>query len=95
MQKTNRKTNHTVTLSCLASPGQWDGWILDYVLRPVSREGSYQGETKCIPTNSNNYDSLLNNTHSTVDDWRNLDKMKLNEPGRQRLARHSLMIEAL
>ena len=60
-----------------------DRQILD-VLHPVNREGSYQGETKCIPTTSS--DSLFN-THSTVEDWRNLGKMKLNEPGRQKLGR--------
>ena len=55
-------------------------------LRPVNREGSYQGETKRIPTTSNNSDSLLN-TQYTVGDWRNLGEMKLNEPGRQKLGR--------
>ena len=30
------------------------------VLRPVNCKGSYQGETKCIPTASTNSDSLLN-----------------------------------
>ena len=37
------------------------------VLRPVNREGSYQGETKCIPTTSQSSDSLLN-TYSTGED---------------------------
>ena len=45
------------------------------VLRPVNREGSHQGETKCIPTTSTNSDSLLN-THSTVED---LEKFGENE----------------
>ena len=31
-----------------------------------------------------NYDSLFN-THSTGDDWKNVEKMKVNEPGRQKL----------
>ena len=38
-------------------------------LRPVNREGSYQGETRCIPTTSKNADSLylvLLYTHSTL-----------------------------
>ena len=34
----------------------------------------YQSETKCIPTTSTNSDSLFN-THSTVEDWRHLEKM--------------------
>ena len=59
------------------------------VLRPVNREGSYEGETKCIPTTRAHSDSQLS-THSgisTVEDWRNVGKMKLNEPGRQKLGR--------
>ena len=44
------------------------------------------GETKCIPTTSKNSESLFN-THSTVDDRINLENMKLNEPGRQKLGR--------
>ena len=56
-----------------------DRQILD-VLRTVNHEGSYQGETKRVPTTSKNSDSQLN-AHSTVEDWRNLgEKMKLNEP---------------
>ena len=42
---------------------------------------SYLGETKCIPNTSTNSDSLLN-TQSTVEDWRNVGKMKLNETGK-------------
>ena len=61
-----------------------DGYILD-VLRPVNREGSYQEKEYCIPTTSKNSDALLN-THFTIDD---VDKLKLNEPGRQKLGRHS------
>ena len=60
-----------------------DREILDD-LRPVNREGSYQGETKSIPITSIHFDSLLN-THSTVEGWRNVGKMKLNQPGRQKL----------
>ena len=41
------------------SLGSGQGQILD-VLRPVNREGSYQGETKCIPTTSKISDSLFN-----------------------------------
>ena len=53
--------------------------ILD--VRPLNREGSqYQGECPIMSTNS---DSLLNKlTHSIVEDWINLGKMKLNEPVR-------------
>ena len=40
--------------------------ILD-VLRPVNRDGSYQGEIKCILTTSTHFGSLLN-THSTIED---------------------------
>ena len=50
-------------------------------LRLVIREGSYQGERKCIPTASTKCNSHFN-THSAVEDWRNLEKMKLNGPGR-------------
>ena len=56
-----------------------DRSVLD-VLRPVNRERSYQGETKCIPTTSKILIDYLN-TYSTVEGWRNLGKMKLNEPG--------------
>ena len=51
-------------------------------LRPVNREGSHQGETKCVPTTSENCD---NNTHPTVQGWRTLGEMKLNELGRQKV----------
>ena len=44
------------------------------------------GGKKCIPTESKHSDSLLN-THSNVEDLRNLGGMKLNEPGRQKLGR--------
>ena len=44
------------------------GQILD-VFRPVDRERSHQGETKCIPTTSTSSGSLLN-THATVEDRR-------------------------
>ena len=56
-----------------------DGWILGD-LRPVNREGSYQGETKRIPTTSANADSLLN-THSTVEDWKNTGKNDVERAG--------------
>ena len=56
------------------------------VLRPVNREGSHHGETKCIPTTTTYSKSQLN-TQSTVEYWRNSGKMKLNEPGRQKLGR--------
>ena len=75
---------------------QTDRYMTD-VLRPVNREGPYQGETTCISTiiiissiiiiiatTSTNCGSLFN-AHSTVEDWGNLQKMKLNEPGRQKL----------
>ena len=39
---------------------------------------------QCISTKGTNSDSLLD-THSTVEDWRKLGKMKLIEPGRQKL----------
>ena len=48
-----------------------------YVLRPVNCEGSYPGETKCIPTTSkilNHY--LPGKTHSTVED---LEQKEENE----------------
>ena len=54
-----------------------------FTLPQVNREGSYQGEPKCIPTTSEKSDSLFN-THSTFEDYRNLGKMKLNEPGRKK-----------
>ena len=68
----------------------WETEILD-VLRPVNREGSYQDETKCNPTTNENSDSLFS-TDSTIEDWRNWEKMQLNEPGRQRnqVSRHSM-----
>ena len=56
------------------------------MLRPVNREESYQGETKCIPTTSKRFDSVLN-AHYIVEDSRNVGEMKSNEPGRQKLDR--------
>ena len=47
-----------------------------------------ESETKCIPTTSKRSDSLRN-TLSTVADGRNLEKMKLNEPGRQKIGRQA------
>ena len=47
-----------------------------------------ESETKCIPTTSKRSDSLRN-TLSTVDDGRNLEKMKLNEPERQKIGRQA------
>ena len=44
-------------LSTSVCSAWWHSKIL-YVLRPVIREGSYQGETKCIPTTSENSVSL-------------------------------------
>ena len=38
-----------------------------------------------LPTGTNSGSLLY--TNSTVEDWRNLGKMKLNEPGRQKLGR--------
>ena len=60
--------------------------VLASLVQNNNREGSYQDETKCIPTTGQNSDSLLN-THSTVEDCGNVWKMKLNEPGRQNLGR--------
>ena len=45
-----------------------------------------KAKQKCIPTTSTNSDPPLN-THSTVEDLRNLGEMKVNEPGRQKLGR--------
>ena len=56
------------------------------VLQSVNRERSDQGETQHIPNTNKNFDSLRN-THSIIEDWRNLGKMKLNEPTRQKLGR--------
>ena len=59
----------TLMYTCITGRKRWtEKWILD-VLHPVNREGSYQSETK------QNSDALPN-THSTVEDWRNLEKMK-------------------
>ena len=71
--------------------------ILDFYAQSTTKCHIRQGKTKCIPTPSKNSDSQLN-THSTIEDWRNLGKMKLlNEPGRQKLlvgrstvSRHSM-----
>ena len=49
--------------------------------------------TACIPTTSKNFDSLLN-THSIVEDCRHLGKMKLNEPGRQKLGKQEWLMSA-
>ena len=38
----------------------WRTTQIPDVLRPVNREGSYQEETKCIPTTSENSDPLSN-----------------------------------
>ena len=40
-------------------------------LSPVNRQGSYQGETKCIPTTSKHSDLLLD-ADSTLEDWKKL-----------------------
>ena len=50
---------------------------------------SCHGEAKCTPTTSKNSDSLLN-THSTIEEWRNLGKMKMNELGRQKFCHEQL-----
>ena len=69
----------------------WRNWRkeIDRYLMFYARstaKGLFQGETKCISSTSKHSDSLLN-TYSTVEDWRNLGKMNLNEPGRQKLWR--------
>ena len=51
---------------------------------PVNHEGSYQDETKCIPTTSKILILYLKHI-LPLKIWRNLDKMKLNEPRRQKL----------
>ena len=56
-----------------------NSYLMFYTQSPSKGRGSYQYETKCIPTTSEHSDSLFN-THSTVESWRNLEKMKLNEP---------------
>ena len=62
-----------------------DRLILD-ALHPVSREGSsYEGETKkCLTTRTILIHYLK--PHSTVEDLerKNVEKMKLNVPGRQK-----------
>ena len=52
-------------------------------------KGSYQGKNKLYAywTTSENSDSLYPNTQSTIEGWRNLEKMKLKEMGRQKLGR--------
>ena len=51
------------------------------VLRPVNREGSHQGEIKCIPTTNKNSDSLLSRHVPPLRTEEMWGKMKLNEPG--------------
>ena len=65
-------------------------YILD-VLRPARREVLHQGETTCISATRTNSDSPLKfNTHSPVENWINLEKIKLNEPGKQKLGENAL-----
>ena len=58
-----------------------------HVLRPVNREGSYQGETKYISSASKILMQYLIHI-PLLKIWRNLEKMKVNEPGRQKLGRY-------
>ena len=60
------------------------------VLRPVHREGSYQGETKCIPTTTQGKTVIHNLIHNPpLRIWRKFGnlKKKFNEPGRQKVGR--------
>ena len=61
------------------------GRILDRYL--MFYEGSYQGETKCIPTTSKILIHYLKHI-PLLKIWRNLENMKLNELGRQKLGRY-------
>ena len=54
----------------------------DLMFNVQSTAKSHQGKTKCIPTTCTDSDSLLN-THSTVEDWRNLGKMEVEREGRR------------
>ena len=49
--------------------------------------GYIRAKQYVFPTTSKNSDSLLN-THSIVEDFLKFGKMKLNEPGRQKLDRY-------
>ena len=49
--------------------------------------GAKQNVAYNSTTTSKHSDSLLT-TRSTVEDWRHVGKVKLNEPGRQKLGRY-------
>ena len=61
-----------------------DRYLMFYVQSPAKGH-NIRAKQNCFPTTSKNYDALLN-THFTIED---LEKLKLNEPGRQKLGRHS------
>ena len=69
---------------CVLSNGynrQRDTWRF---MQSQSRRVIY---ISCIPTTRKTSDSL-SNAHSTVEDWKTLEKMKLNEPEWQKLRRY-------
>ena len=76
-------------LALIALIGWWIHiyYIFD-VLHPFNCERSYYqgGKREMFCYHKSNSDSLLM-THSTVEDLRNLEKMKLNESGRHKLGR--------
>ena len=55
-------------------------WKSHFCFTPSQSRKVISGRSKLYSYHKSNSDSLLN-THSTVEDWRNLEKMKLNEPG--------------
>ena len=62
------------------------------VLRPVNSHIRVKQKINVFQPQVKILMSLLN-THSTVGDWRNLGKMKLNELGRHKLARQQPCIQ--
>ena len=61
------------------------------VLRPVNREGLYEGETKCIPTTSKILIHYLKHI-PPLKIWRNLEKLTVNELRRQKLGRYISLV---
>ena len=92
------KSNVIVVLLLVSSNSLMVRWTLNHhdidrqilgVVRPVNREGLYQGETKCIPARSTHSDLQLNSIYNPLlKICRTSEKMKLNEPGRQKLGRY-------
>ena len=60
-----------------------DGYLMFYA--QSTTKGHIRGKQNVFLYTTSKYSDSQLNTHSTVENLRNLGKMKLNEPGRQKL----------